>query len=445
VLYEAATGKRPFVGKNRVLMMNAILNEKPVNPSRVKPELRAAMDTIIMKALEKDCERRYQHASEIRADLQRLKRDIESGHIPAAISGPVAVAEVPSAGRRALRATLRKIALPVLLVALVVVFLIGGGLYYRSHQSKRLTEKDIIVIADFANSTGDAVFDDTLKTALNLSLRQSPFLNMLSDSAVAKTLQEMTRPASTKLTSEVTREVCQRAQSKAYITGSIATLGSEYVLGLKAVNCQSGDTLAQEQVTAAAKEKVLDALGEAASKLRTELGESLATVQKLDVPLSEATTSSLEALKAYSLGQKAFDEKGPAAALQYHQRSIELDPNFAMGYYVVGDDYSDLVELGRARDYYTRAFQLREHASEREKLTITAGYYSNVSGELDKAAQANQEDIESYPRDYLAYTNLGNVYGGQGQYERETEAYRDSLRLAPDDLVPCTDDAALQE
>ena len=230
-----------------------------------------------------------------------------------------------------------KIAVPVLLVALLV----AGGLYYRSHQpNKHLTEKDTIVLADFANSTGDAVFDDTLKTALNVSLRQSPFLNMLSDSAVAKTLQEMTRPASTKLTPEVARELCQREGSKAYIAGSIATLGSEYVLGLKAVNCQSGDTLAQEQVTAASKEKVLDALGEAASKLRGELGESLATVQKFDVPLSEATTSSLEALKAYSLGEKAHGEKGAAAALPYHQRAIELDPNFAMGYEGVGIDYS---------------------------------------------------------------------------------------------------------
>jgi hypothetical protein len=193
---------------------------------------------------------------------------------------------------------------------------LAGGLYYRSHQqSKRLTDKDTIVLADFANSTGDGVFDDTLKTALSVSLRQSPFLNVLSDSEVAKTLKLMTRPASTKLTLEVARELCLRAGSKAYIAGSIASLGSQYVLGLKAVNCQSGDPLAEEQVTAASKEKVLDALGDAASKLRGELGESLATVQKFDVPLAQATTSSLEALKAYSLSGKAEDEKGPDAAL----------------------------------------------------------------------------------------------------------------------------------
>ena len=289
-----------------------------------------------------------------------------------------------------------KLRFPCLLVALLV----AGGLYYRSHQrSKHLTEKDTIVLADFANSTGDAIFDDTLKTALNVSLRQSPFLNVLSDSEVGEDLQLMTRPANTKLTPEVARELCQRAGSKAYIAGSIGSLGSEYVLGLKAVNCQSGDTLAQEQVTAASKEKVLDALGEAASKLRGELGESLATVQKFDVPLAQATTSSLEALKAYSLGGKALARKAPRQPLPYDQRAIELDPNFAMGYRAVGNDYNSLGEIGRASEYYTKAFQLREHASEREKLAIAADYYRNVTGELDKAAQTYQEVVESYPRE----------------------------------------------
>jgi tetratricopeptide (TPR) repeat protein len=207
----------------------------------------------------------------------------------------------------------------------------------------------------------------------------SPFLNVLSDSEVAKTLQQMTRQASTKLTPELARELCQRAGSKAYLAGSISSLGSEYVLGLKAVNCQSGDTLAQEQVTAAAKEKVLDALGEAASKLRTELGESLASVQKFDVPLARATTSSLDALKAYSLGVRARNEKGDAAAMPYNQRAIQLDPNFAMGYDAVGNDYFNLNEKGRANEYYSKAFQLREHASEREKLEIAADYYASVT------------------------------------------------------------------
>ena len=218
-----------------------------------------------------------------------------------------------------------------------------------------------------------------------------------------KNLKLMARPASTKLTPEVGREVCQRAGSKAYLVGAIGSLGSEYVLGLKAVNCQSGDTLAEEQVTAASKDKVLDALGKAASKLRGELGESLATVQRFDVPPEQATTSSLEALKAYSLGIKAANEKGVAAALPYDQRAIELDPNFAMGYRAAGSDYLSLGELGRASEYFTKAFQLREHASEREKLTFAASYYAYVTGEMDKAAQTYQEEIENYPREARAY------------------------------------------
>jgi eukaryotic-like serine/threonine-protein kinase len=207
------------------------------------------------------------------------------------------------------------------------------------------------------------------------------------------------------------------------------------VLGLKVVNCQSGDTLAQEQVTATSKEKVLDALGEAASKLRGELGESLVTVQKFDVPLAQATTSSLEALKAYSLGGKAHNEKGPTAALPYYQRAIELDPNFATGYWSVGWVYSSLGEVSRASEYDSKAFQLREHASEREKLEITADYYQSVTGELDKAAQTFQQEIKSYPREYTAYNSLAYVYAEQGQYEKATEFDRQGLPLEPDRVV----------
>jgi eukaryotic-like serine/threonine-protein kinase len=422
VLYEMTTGVLPFRGESTGVVFDAILNRAPSPPLRLNPDLSPKLEEIIKKCLEKDRNLRYQHASEIRTDLQRLKRDTESARIPAASR-----AEASTHLRMHWKVTLS--------VAFAVAALIVGGYFYL-HRPPKLTEKDTIVLADFANSTGDAVFDDTLKTALNLSLRQSPFLNMLSDSAVAKTLQEMTRPASTKLTSEVTREVCQRAQSKAYIAGSIATLGSEYVLGLKAVNCQSGDTLAQEQVTAASKEKVLDALGEAASKLRGELGESLATVQKFDVPLSEATTSSLEALKAYSLGEKAHREKGTAAALPYHQRAIELDPNFAMGFSGVGIDYYVLDETGRASEYFNKAFQLREHASERERLFITAEYYSNVTGDVYKAAQTFQEEIQAYPRDWRAHLDLGNQYSSLGEWEKTREAYAESLRLAPDSAGP---------
>jgi tetratricopeptide (TPR) repeat protein len=316
--------------------------------------------------------------------------------------------------------------------SIVFIGLVVGGWLLRSRKAPALTDKDTIVLADFTNTTGDAIFDDTLKTALNVSLRQSPFLSVLSDSQVAKTLQQMTLPVGTKLTPEATRELCLRSGSKAYLAGSIASLGSQFVLGLKAVNCQSGDILVEQQVTAASKEKVLDALGEAASKLRGELGESLATVQKLDVPLAEATTSSLEALQAYSLGIKAADEKGPAAALPYIQRAIELDPNFALGYLVVGLDYSGLNEAGRAREYFSKAFQLREHAHGREKLAITANYYKDVTGELYKAAQAYQEEIESYPREPGPYGLLGIVYSALGQYDKAAEVARQILPRAPD-------------
>jgi tetratricopeptide (TPR) repeat protein len=416
------TGTLPFPGESTGIVFDAILNRAPLPPLRLKPDVPPKLEDIVNKALEKDRNLRYQSAADVRTDLQRLKRDSESGHSAAASSGTLA----------APHGKVWNFAVPILTVALLV----AGGLYYRSHQQRtRLTEKDTIVLADFANSTGDAVFDDALKTALNVSLRQSPFLNMLSDSEVAKTLQQMTRPSSTKLTPDLAREVCQREGSKAYIAGSIATLGSEYVLGLKAVNCRSEDTLAEEQVTAASKEKVLDTLGQAASKLRSELGESLATVQKLDVPLEQATTSSLEALQAYSLGTKAFSEKGAAAALPYHQRAIQLDSNFAMGYRAVGDDYFILGEPERASEYYTKAFQLREHTSEREKLQFTAAYYSNVTGELDKAAQTFQEEIESYPREYQAYGKLDYAFGELGQYEKATEFARQSLRLAPDHVI----------
>jgi hypothetical protein len=256
-----------------------------------------------------------------------------------------------------------------ILVALVVVLLALTSHFYLQGTAK-LTDKDTIVLADFANSTGDPVFDYTLKTALTVSLNQSPFLNVVSDNKVLATLKLMTRPPDTKLTPDVARDLCQRVGSKAYLAGSLASLGSQYVLGLKAVDCQSGDTLAQEQATAGAKEKVLDAVDNAAAKLRGKLGESLATVQRFDVPLAEATTTSLEALKAYSLGVQAYREKGAAAALPFHQRAIQIDPNFALGNASVGNDYFGLGELGRADDS-TRAMSFFGYPISVHKLMQT--------------------------------------------------------------------------
>ncbi len=450
VLYEMATGKQTFSGSSSAEIFDAILNRAPVAPVRLNPQVPSKLEDIIGKALEKDKKLRYKSAADMRTDLQRLKRDTESGRTAVATTAaePVSASSVAAASPAptpldgkasavsAATAKTHAVQWPILAGVAVVAVVLGIGAWlYFARKAQALTERDTIVLSDFTNTTNDAIFDDTLKTALNVSLRQSPFLNVLSDSEVAKTLQQMTRPTGTKLTPELARELCQRAGSKAYLAGTISSLGSQYVLGLKAVNCRSGDTLAEEQVTAASKEKVLDALGQAATRLRGKLGESLATVQKLDVPLREATTSSLEALKAYSLGGKASNEKGSAAALPYHQRAIQLDPNFAMGYLAVGDDYDSLGETGRASEYFTKAFQLREHASEREKLLIAADYYGNVTGELDKAAQTYQEAIENYPRRSVAYGNLGIVYAEQGQYEKAAEMMRQVTRLAPDQIA----------
>ncbi len=342
---------------------------------------------------------------------------------------------------RAQRLTDRAVAAPnskfwrmIALLGLAAAVLIVAGIYYRAHPIKPLTEKDTIVVADFANSTGDSVFDDTLKTALTLSLRQSPFLNVLPDSNVRRILKLMTLPANARLLPEVTRDLCQRAGSKATIAGAIASLGSEYVLQLKAVICRSGATLAEEQVTAKDKENVLEALGRAASRLRVDLGESLSTVQRFDTPLVEATTPSLEALRAFSLGRKALNEKGEAAALPYHLRAIELDPGFAVAYRAAGADYGGMGETGRATEYYTKAFEVRGRAGGLERLMITTIYYENVTGELGKAAQAYQEQIQNYPH-YPAYTGLGVTYNELGEHEKAAEAYRQQIRLTPESVV----------
>jgi serine/threonine protein kinase/tetratricopeptide (TPR) repeat protein len=461
VLYEMATGQLPFHGESSAVIFKAILDSDPSPPIRFNRDIPPKLEDSIYKCLEKDRNLRYQHASDIRTDLQRLKRDTESrrgvrsssesvpalqesgsqtatshaapapGSAPAVAasssSAAVKVSEVPVVGRK-----LWKVLVPA---AVVVVGLIAGGLYYRARAAKPLTDRDTIVLADYANSTGDPVFDDTLKQALTVALNQSPFLNVLPENKVAETLKLMARPANSPLPPEVARELCQRAGSKAYIAGSIAGLGSQYVLGLKAVNCQSGDVLAQEQFTAAGKEKVLDTVGQAAAKLRGALGESLASVQQFDVPLADATTSSLEALKAYSLGQKAR-EKGTAAALPYLQRAIQLDPNFAMAYRAVGQAYGAISQLERSSEYLRKAFELREHVSEREKLAITAGYYDTVTGEQDKALRVYQQQIESYPRDARLYNSLGNVYAALGQYEKAKDTYRQSIRVNPDEFFP---------
>ena len=429
-LYEMATGRLPFDRETHGATYGAILHEQPETPSHWNPELPPPLDGIITKALEKDRALRYQHASEMRADLQRLKRDTESGRVLTGSSGSAAV-QIAAPSAASPRTKLGKIA-AMTLAALLVASLIGGGFYYRAHkQSKPLTDKDTLVLADFSNTTGDAIFDETLKTALSVALNGSPFLEVLPRSKVATTLQRMNREPGTALTPAVAREVCERAGSKAYIAGSISSLGSQYVIGLQAVNCQSGDVLAEELATVEQKEQVLDSLGKEVSRLRAKLGESLASVQQFEVPLKEATTSSLEALKEHSLGFKMYDERGPQTALPHDLRAIQLDPNFATGYESIAIDYETMGETETARPYYAKAFALREHASELEKLRFTADYYAHVTGEWEKVVEPLQEWMAKYPRGSFAHGFLGNAYSAMGEREKSCDEYREAVRLAP--------------
>jgi eukaryotic-like serine/threonine-protein kinase len=428
VLYEMATGKLPFTSDSSAEICSAILRDQPQPPSQVNLLVFPELEAIIVKALEKDRDLRYQHASEIRTDLQRLKRDSESGRYAAVSSSSVKKAPAKSIPRKGKRWVV------IASAGVVLAALVAGGLFYRWHRPRGLSDKDTVVLADFDNSTGDAVFDDALKTALMVSLNQSPFLNVLPERKVSDTIKLMARPANTRLTPELASELCVRVGSKAYIAGSIARLGSEYIVELKAVTCGGGDVLAQEQVTANGKEKVLEAVGKAASLLRTRLGESLASVQKYDVPLVDATTPSLEALKSLSLGRKA-NAQDSAAGLQYFEKAIELDPNFAMGYHDIGRMYFSLGELDRARAYYTKAFELRDHASEREKLEITATYYENVTGELEKAVNARKEQVDNFPRLSEPFEGLAIEYTLLGKYPPAIEAARHSIQLNPDSPV----------
>ncbi|MGH9745926.1 MAG: winged helix-turn-helix domain-containing protein [Candidatus Acidiferrales bacterium] len=317
--------------------------------------------------------------------------------------------------------------------AAVAASVVGIGLYYARAVRPRqvLTANDRILIGDFSNATGDIVFDDTLKQALSVDLSQSPYLNILSDSRVRGTLKLMTRPAGTQLTGEVAREVCQRAGGKAYITGSIAKLDSEYVVGLNAVDCRTGDSIARDQVKAGSKDGVLNALDRAGNTLRQKLGESLRTVQEFDTPLVEATTPSLEALKSYSLGLHK-SELNDATPIPFLKRAIELDPEFASAYSALAVCYRNMGESGLASENFSKAFDLRGHVSEREKLLISARYYNYVTGELPKAIDTYQLWIQAYPRDAGAHGNLGTLYGATAQYEKSIEETLVALRLDPD-------------
>jgi serine/threonine protein kinase/Tfp pilus assembly protein PilF len=423
VLYEMATGTLPFRGESSGVIFKTILDGTPTPAVRLNPDTPPKLEDIINKCLEKDRNLRYQHAADIRTDLQRLKRDSDSGRSSAASSSTAAVGEAPARG-----AKLWRVAVPVLLVALLV----AGGLYYRVHRSKLLTDRDTIVLADFDNKTSDSVFDGTLRQGLSSQLEQSPFLNLLSDQRVAKTLALMAQPKDAQLTSGLAREVCQRTASAATIEGSISSLGSEYVVGLKAVNCHSGDLLASEQATANTKEQVLNALGEAATKIRERLGESLVSVQKYDAPAESVTTPSLEALQAYTFGVQALEVKNDnPAAISFFQRAISLDPNFAMAYARLAASYINLSERARAIENARKAYELRERVSEREKLYISSHYQDYVAANLEAARKTYELWRQTYPRDEVPIVNLSDIYQELGEYDENLQAAQASSKLNP--------------
>jgi serine/threonine protein kinase len=424
VLYEMATGTLPFRGESSGVVFKAILDGAPTSAARLNPDVPAKLEEIINKALEKDRNLRYQHAADMRTDLQRLKRDSETEHYSAArtSSGTVAVAPGARFGK------LWRIGIPVLLIALLV----GGAFYFRSRQVEALTDKDSIVLSDFENKTADSAFDDALKQGLAVQLEQSPFLNLISESKVNETLKLMGHPAGERLTPEITREVCQRAGGKAMLTESIAGLGSQYVIGLKAVNCSSGDVLADVQQQATSKEGVLKALGNAGVNLRSKLGESLRSVQEYATPLEEATTPSLEALQAYSLGYKAFadNDDNPTAA-SFFSRAIRLDPNFAIAYANLAMNYRNLNENKLAAENTQKAYELRGRVSEREKLNIEAFYYQMVTADLEKACRSYELWGQTYPRDFIPPTNLSGLDWALGRYDKGLDEALEALRLEP--------------
>ncbi len=423
VLYEMATGALPFRGQTSGIIFDGILNRAPTPTVKLNPDIPTALEQIISKALEKDRNLRYQHAADIRADLQRLKRDSESGR-SAIIATQTETKPVPKSARVRWAA--------VTGVAVLVIGLAAGGWLFHSRKAAVLTEKDTIVLADFTNTTGDPVFDGTLRQGLTVQLEQSPFLSLVPDQSIQETLRLMAKPPGTKLTPEIAREVCQRTGSKAVIDGSIAQVGSQYSLILKVVNCLNGESLSSTEAEASDKSHVLEALGKAGAELRMKLGESLSTVQKFDTPIMPATTSSLEAYQAYSLGRRTMEGDDYTAAIPLFERAIRLDPNMAMAHASLAQCYLNLVgPVSLAVENSKKAYELRERVSERERFYIEAHYHDTVTGNLEKARQVYELWARVYPRDAIPHDNRAGNYSNFGQYEKALEQTREALRLNP--------------
>jgi len=449
VLYEMVTGIQPFRGETSGVIAETILNRTPVAPVRLNPDLSPKLEEVINKALEKDKRLRYQSAADMRTDLQRLKRDTESGRSAAAsgigdpssptpaISPALPLPEPKAPVVSAARIETRRLRWGVLTGAAVVVVAaaVGSWLYF-ARRAHALTDKDTIFLADFTNTTGDPVFDGTLRQGLSVQLEQSPFLSIISDQQIQQTLQMMGQKPDAKLTPKIARELCQRAGSAAVLDGSIAQIGTQYLLTLKAVNCASGESLASTESQASDKNHVLDALGKTASEIRNKLGESLSTVKKFDTPLEQATTPSLEALKALSSGRKIMSTTGEAASIPFFKRAIELDPNFALAYAYLGIASTTIGEPSFAAGYTRKAYDLRDRTSEPEKYLITARFHKVVTGNMEKAVQTCELWIQAYPRSDTPHVFLtSSIYQVIGQYGKGVEEGREAVRLNPDSSV----------